>query len=56
MKIGRAVTYLLKNIEHVETYSLYESGHAGAIAKPQSPEMDTMSSNRSVTTPRPRTP
>jgi len=56
MKIGRTVTYLPKDIEHFETYSLYESERGGAIVESPSPDMEALSSNRSVTSPRPRTP
>jgi len=56
MKIGRTVTYLPKVIEHFEAYSPYESGRGDAIVEPLSPDMEALSSNRSVTSPRPRTP
>jgi hypothetical protein len=56
MKIGRTVTYLPKDIEHFETYSLYESGRGGAVVDLPSPYMEAQSPNRSVTLPRPRTP
>ncbi len=56
MKIGRTVTYLPKDIEHFETYSLYESGRGGSIVESPFPEMEALSSHRSVTSPRPRTP
>ncbi len=56
MKIGRTVTYLPKDIEHFETYSLYESGRGGAIVEPPSPDMEALSPSRSMTSPRPELP
>ena len=55
MKIGRTVMYLPKDIEHFEAYSLYESGRGGAIVETTSPDTEALSTNRSVTSSRPRT-
>jgi len=54
IKIGRAVTYLPKDIEHFETHSLY--GRSRGAVEPLQLDMSTQPSSRAVVTARPRSP